>query len=110
MADSRCPVDVTCVWAGEIRFAFSLESPQSEAPRLEFELATTAPVATVRGLQFELLGSRAAAALDGEDRRRRLSDLVAGDPCAAGRGVSASPVRPEAVASYRSRVSSTSVK
>lgn len=56
VADSRCPVDVTCVWAGEIRLAFALESPQGEAPRLEFELATTAPTAEVRGLRFELLG------------------------------------------------------
>lgn len=57
VADSRCPVDVNCVWAGEIRVAFALEAPQSEAPRLEFELATTAPVAELRGLQFELLGA-----------------------------------------------------
>jgi hypothetical protein len=57
VADSRCPVDVHCVWAGEIRVAFALESPQTEAPRLEFELATTAPVAALRGLQFELLGA-----------------------------------------------------
>jgi len=56
VADSRCPVDVTCVWAGEIRLAFALESPQGEAPRFEFELATTAPTAEVRGLRFELLG------------------------------------------------------
>lgn len=57
VADSRCPVDVTCVWAGEIRVAFSLEAPQTEAPRFEFELATTAPKAAVRGLEFELLGA-----------------------------------------------------
>lgn len=57
VADSRCPVDVTCVWAGEIRVAFALESPQGEAPRLEFELATTAPTAKGHGLQFELLGA-----------------------------------------------------
>lgn len=55
VADSRCPVDVTCVWAGEIRVALSLDSPRSEAPRLEFELATTAPVTTSRGLEFRLL-------------------------------------------------------
>ena len=55
VADSRCPVDVTCVWAGEVRVAFSLDSPRSEAPRLEFELATTAPEATLRGLEFRLL-------------------------------------------------------
>ncbi len=57
VADSRCPVDVTCVWAGEIRVALSLESPLTEAPRYEFELATTAPLATVRGLDIELLGA-----------------------------------------------------
>lgn len=57
VADSRCPVDVTCVWAGEVRVALSLESPQTEAPRLEFELATTAPKAAARGLEFELLGA-----------------------------------------------------
>lgn len=61
VADSRCPVDVTCVWAGEIRVAFALESPQGEAPRLEFELATTAPTAEARGLQFELLGAEPEA-------------------------------------------------
>ena len=60
MADSRCPVDVNCVWAGEIRVAFALESPQTEAPRLGFELATTAPIAALRGLQFELLGATPA--------------------------------------------------
>jgi hypothetical protein len=60
VADSRCPVDVTCVWAGEIRVAFALESPQTEAPRLEFELATTAPTAEARGLEFELLGATPA--------------------------------------------------
>jgi len=60
VADSRCPVDVNCVWAGEIRVAFALESPQTEAPRLAFELATTAPVAESRGLQFELLGATPA--------------------------------------------------
>ncbi len=57
VADSRCPVDVTCVWAGEIRVALSLESPLTEAPRLELELATTAPIATARGLEIELLGA-----------------------------------------------------
>jgi hypothetical protein len=57
VSDSRCPVDVTCVWAGEIRIALALESPQSEAPRLEFELTTTAPKATARGLEIELLGA-----------------------------------------------------
>ena len=57
VADSRCPVDVTCVWAGEIRVAFSLESPQTEAPRLEFELSTGAPRATVRGVDLELIGA-----------------------------------------------------
>lgn len=57
VADSRCPVDVTCVWAGEIRVAFSLEAPRTEAPRLEFELATTAPKAAARGLEFALLGA-----------------------------------------------------
>lgn len=60
VADSRCPVDVTCVWAGEIRVALALESPQTEAPRIEFELATTAPTAEARGLAFELLGATPA--------------------------------------------------
>jgi hypothetical protein len=57
LADSRCPVDVTCVWAGEIRVALALESPAAEAPRLEFELATTAPKAEFHELQFELVGA-----------------------------------------------------
>ena len=57
VADSRCPVDVTCVWAGEIRVAFALESPGTETPRLEFELATTAPSAELRDLRFDLLGA-----------------------------------------------------
>jgi hypothetical protein len=55
VSDSRCPVDVNCVWAGEIRVALSLERPQTEAPRHEFELASTAPKATALGLAFELL-------------------------------------------------------
>jgi hypothetical protein len=57
VADSRCPVDVQCVWAGEIRVALALEWPNTEAPRLELELATTAPKMEARGLQFELLGA-----------------------------------------------------
>lgn len=57
VSDSRCPVDVNCVWAGEIRVALSLERPQTEAPRHEFELSSTAPKATVLGLAFELLGA-----------------------------------------------------
>jgi hypothetical protein len=57
VSDSRCPVDVNCVWAGEIRLAFLLESPRTESPTLSFELATSAPAATARGLQFELLGA-----------------------------------------------------
>ncbi len=60
VADSRCPVDVTCVWAGEIRIAFSLDSPDSEAPRNHFELSTGAPAASARGLRFELLGAAPA--------------------------------------------------
>ncbi len=60
VADSRCPVDVTCVWAGEIRIAFSLDSPDSEAPRNHFELSTSAPAASARGLSFELLGATPA--------------------------------------------------
>jgi hypothetical protein len=55
VSDSRCPVDVQCVWAGEIRVAFALESLHGEAPRLEFELASTAPKAEARGLEFEFL-------------------------------------------------------
>lgn len=57
VSDSRCPVDVNCVWAGEIRVALSLERPQTEAPRHEFQLSSTAPKATVLGLEFELLGA-----------------------------------------------------
>lgn len=57
VADSRCPVDVNCVWAGEIRVALALEWPQTEAPRREFELSTTAPTATVNEIGFELLGA-----------------------------------------------------
>ena len=57
VADSRCPVDVNCVWAGEIRVALALEWPKTEAPRREFELSTTAPSATVNEIGFELLGA-----------------------------------------------------
>jgi hypothetical protein len=60
VSDSRCPVDVTCVWAGEIRVALSFELEHSEAPRIGFELATTAPTAEARGLHFELLGATPA--------------------------------------------------
>ncbi len=60
LADSRCPVDVNCVWAGEIRIACSVESPHLETPTLRFELATTAPTATARGLTFELVGATPA--------------------------------------------------
>jgi hypothetical protein len=60
VSDSRCPVDVVCVWAGEIRVALAFELQHSEAPRIGFELATTAPSAEVRGLRFELLGATPA--------------------------------------------------
>lgn len=60
VADSRCPVDVSCVWAGEIRVACLVESPHLETPTLRFELATTAPSAAARGLTFELLGATPA--------------------------------------------------
>lgn len=60
VSDSRCPVDVTCVWAGEIRIALAVDPSQGEGARSEFELATTAPKATVRGLDVELLGAEPA--------------------------------------------------
>ncbi|MEO7793988.1 MAG: hypothetical protein ABIV06_04385 [Thermoanaerobaculia bacterium] len=61
VSDSRCPVDVTCVWAGEVRVALAIESPRREAPRLEFELATTtARVRTVGGLDIEVIGASPA--------------------------------------------------
>ncbi|MEO8197942.1 MAG: hypothetical protein ABI689_14595 [Thermoanaerobaculia bacterium] len=76
VADSRCPVDVNCVWAGEIRVAFALESPRTESPRLEFELSRTAPKAAARGLEFELLGAlpvpRATAKIAAADYRIEL--------------------------------------
>lgn len=71
VADSRCPVDVTCVWAGEIRLALSVESPQSEAPREHFQLSTNAPAASTRGLRFELLGATPAP--------RSTTKIAAGD-------------------------------
>jgi hypothetical protein len=71
VADSRCPVDVNCVWAGEIRVALKLASPQTGAPPLELELSTREPIATARGIEVELLGAlpapnskRAIAAAD----------------------------------------------
>ena len=51
--DSRCPPDVQCIWAGEVRLGMSLVvAGESEA----FELAsTTAPRKSVRGFAIELL-------------------------------------------------------
>lgn len=37
--DSRCPVDVECVWAGDARLRLRLEDPTR--PDLEFDLHTT---------------------------------------------------------------------
>ena len=52
MSDSRCPVDVTCVWAGEVTVAFILQLSGREE---RFELSTNAPSANAQELHFELL-------------------------------------------------------
>lgn len=50
--DSRCPADVQCVWAGEVRLALTLTSP---AGSTDFELSEmTANSATVQSFQIEL--------------------------------------------------------
>jgi len=38
IADSRCPVDVTCVWAGEAKLQFSVRQPSQRAE--DFVLTT----------------------------------------------------------------------
>ncbi len=52
VSDSRCPLGVTCVWAGEVTLALSLESG---AETLAFQLSDRSNSASVRGLRFELL-------------------------------------------------------
>lgn len=52
VGDSRCPSDVTCVWAGEVTIALSLEfGSDSQA----FRLSDSAKSVTVQGLRFTLL-------------------------------------------------------
>lgn len=51
--DSRCPSGAQCAWAGEVRLAMALESPNG---RTEFELASgSAPEARVQRKQVHLL-------------------------------------------------------
>lgn len=52
VSDSRCPADVQCVWAGEVRVALTLKSPAGSA---EFELAgATANSTTVQSFQIDM--------------------------------------------------------
>jgi len=52
VGDSRCPSDVTCVWAGEVTIALSLESGSGSQA---FRLSDSAKSVTVQGLRFTLL-------------------------------------------------------
>ena len=50
--DSRCPKGVQCVWAGEVKIEFELNSPSGKT---RFELASSRSPGTAVGLmQFEL--------------------------------------------------------
>lgn len=52
VSDSRCPADVQCVWAGEVRVALTLSSPSGST---SFELAgATANSATVQSFLIEM--------------------------------------------------------
>jgi len=52
VSDSRCPADVQCVWAGEVRIALTLTSPAGSA---DFELAgATANSTTVQSFLIEM--------------------------------------------------------
>jgi hypothetical protein len=52
VGDSRCPADVQCVWAGEVRIALTLTSPQGST---SFELAgTTANSTMVQSFKIEM--------------------------------------------------------
>jgi hypothetical protein len=54
LTDSRCAVDVQCIWAGEARGAFRFE--KRGGPALSFELDTNRePVREVGGYQVSLL-------------------------------------------------------
>jgi hypothetical protein len=55
VSDSRCPADVTCVWAGEIELAFAIDKLRSEAPTQNFTLSTRSPAVELHGQRFELL-------------------------------------------------------
>ncbi|MEO8277182.1 MAG: hypothetical protein ABI639_13285 [Thermoanaerobaculia bacterium] len=57
MSDSRCPVDVNCIWAGEIRVALVAEST---AGKKEMELWDRAPDAIVEGVNVKLIGASPA--------------------------------------------------
>ena len=52
VSDSRCPADVQCVWAGEVRIALTLASPKEST---SFELAgMTANSVTVQSFLIEM--------------------------------------------------------
>lgn len=54
VSDSRCPANVQCVWAGEVKIALTLSSPEGKA---SIELSqSTSPKAAAQSFQIELTG------------------------------------------------------
>jgi len=59
VSDSRCPAEVQCVWAGEVRIGLVLTSP---AGTDTFELSQSENKATMHSLQIEFLSFGACPA------------------------------------------------
>jgi hypothetical protein len=52
VSDSRCPIGVTCIWAGEVTVALTLRTPTGGE---SFTLSDQAPTRVVGGHSFALL-------------------------------------------------------
>lgn len=60
VSDSRCPVEVTCVWEGEVTLALTLTEPTGAEA---FTLSDQAPKRIVRDRSFTLLSVEPTATL-----------------------------------------------
>ena len=56
--DSRCPSDVTCVWAGQVRATFGISKPGSDAPTMIKELILDGESVEVYGKTIALIDVR----------------------------------------------------
>ena len=73
VSDSRCPAGVQCVWAGEVRIAMSLVSPDGTST---FELSGRENRTSVQAFQIELL-SYDACPIDKGGARKECASVQA---------------------------------